>query len=113
MLPIMRRLRWAVVIVVAFVLLLVQQGMVLHELSHAYYTTQHSGSHLSGGQHGQDTEHCPLCRSFAQVGASVCGADQSLDLPPAARLRVPDRVYSIIGAKAPTARSRGPPKASV
>jgi hypothetical protein len=109
----MRRLRLALLTVFALVLLLVQQGAALHELSHTYYTAQHSGSHLSGGQHGQDMEHCPLCRSFAQVGASVCSANQTVHVPPASQLRVPDRVYSIIGAKAPTARSRGPPEASV
>jgi hypothetical protein len=109
----MRRLRLVFLTVSALLLLLVQQGGVLHELSHVYYTAQHSGAHLSEGQQLPDTEHCPLCRSFAQVGASVCGSHPSLDLPPAAQLRVPDRVYSIIGAKAPTARSRGPPEASV
>jgi hypothetical protein len=109
----MRSLRFAVLTVFALVLLLVQQGAALHELSHVYYTAQHSGAQLSGDQQLPDNEHCPLSRSFAQVGASVCGSDHSLDLAPAAQLRVPDRVYSIIGAKAPTARSRGPPEASV
>jgi hypothetical protein len=109
----MRRLRLAILTVSALVLLLTQQGGVLHELSHVYYAAQDSGAHLSGGQQLPDMEHCPLCRSFAQVGTSICGFNHSLDLPPAAQLRVPDRVYSIIGAKAPTARSRGPPEASV
>jgi hypothetical protein len=110
---IMRPLRLAILTVSALLLLLVQQGAVLHELSHVYYTAQHSGAHLSDNQQLPDIEHCPVCRSFAQVGASVCGSVHSFDLAPAAQLRVPDSVYSIIGAKAPTARSRGPPEASV
>jgi hypothetical protein len=109
----MRRLRLAILTISALLLLLTQQGAVLHELSHVYYAAQDSGAHLNEGQQLPDMEHCPLCRSFAQVGASICGSDHSLDLPPAALLGVPDRVYSIIGAKAPTARSRGPPEASV
>jgi hypothetical protein len=109
----MRKLRLAILTVSALLLLLTQQGAVLHELTHVYYTAQHSGAHLSEDKNLPDTDQCPLCRSFAQVGASICGSDHSLDLAPAARLRVPDRVYSIIGAKAPTARSRGPPEASV
>jgi hypothetical protein len=109
----MRPLRLAILTVSAFLLLLVQQGAVLHELSHVYYTAQHCGAQLSNDQQRPDTEHCPVCRSFAQVGASICGADHCLDLAPAAQLRVPASVYSIIGAKAPTARSRGPPEASV
>jgi hypothetical protein len=110
---IMRRSSLVLLSISVLLLLLAQQGAVLHELSHVYYTAQHSGAHLSEDQHQPDTEHCPECRSFAQVGASVCGSDHSLDLVPATQLRVPDRVYSIIGAKAPTARSRGPPEASV
>jgi hypothetical protein len=109
----MRRLRLAILSVSALLLLLTQQGGVLHELSHAYYTAQHSGFQLSEDRHLPDVEHCPLCRSFAQVGTSICGSDHSLDIPRPAQLRVPDRVYSIIGAKAPTARSRGPPEANV
>jgi hypothetical protein len=109
----MHRLRLAILAVCALLLLLTQQGAALHELSHVYYAAQNSGAQLSNGQQLPDMEHCPLCRSFAQVGASICGSVHSLDVPPAAQLRVPDRVYSIIGAKAPTARSRGPPEASV
>ena len=109
----MRRLRLALLTLSALVLLLAQQGAALHELSHAYYSAQQSGAHLSDDPQQPDTDHCPVCRSFAQVGTSISSSSPSLDLPPAARMRVPARVFSIIGAKAPTARSRGPPRASV
>ena len=109
----MRRLRLAILTLSALMLLLVQQGAALHELSHAYYSAQQSGAQLNDDQHLPDADHCPVCRSFAQVGSSVSNSDHSLDLPPAAQMRVPERVYSIIGAKAPTARSRGPPQANV
>lgn len=109
----MRRLRLALLSLFALMLLLTQQGAALHELTHVYYTAQQSGAQLSEDQHLPDMEHCPVCRSFAQVGTSACGTDHRLDPPLPGLLRVPDRVYSIIGARAPTARSRGPPEASV
>lgn len=109
----MRRFRLAILTVSAILLLLVQQGAALHELSHLYYSAQHSGAQLSLDRHLPDMDHCPVCRSFAQAGTALCGTTHSLDMPLAAQLRVPDRVYSIIGAKAPTARSRGPPEASI
>ena len=109
----MRRLHSAILCLCAALLLLTQQGAMLHELSHAYYSGQDTGSRLTADQRLPDNEHCPTCRSFGQVTHPACGASSILHIPLAARLAVPDRVYSIIGARAPTARSRGPPEASV
>jgi hypothetical protein len=108
----MRRLRLSL-LVLPFLLLLAQQGAFLHELSHAAYSAQHGGAQLSSDQRLPDDSHCPTCRSFGQLSNLACAADAGLTALMAAQLRVPDRVYSIIGAKAPTARSRGPPPANV
>ena len=109
----MRRLRPAILALYAAMLLFAQQGALLHELSHAYYSAQSAGGQLTTDRHLPDNDHCPACRSFGQVTNPVSGSQPGLHIPLAARLRVPERVYSIIGAKAPTARSRGPPQASV
>ena len=107
----MRRFR--LVLALPLLLLLAQHGAVIHELSHVYYTAQTRGPQLSQNQQLPEGSICVTCRAFAQIGTPVAASLPGLYLPTASRLRIPERVYSIIGAKAPTARSRGPPQTSI
>ncbi len=105
----MRRL--SVVLAFPLLLLLVQQGAWLHELSHTYYAGRALGAQLSPDEGLVDNSLCPACQAFAQVASPVSGAPPPLAVPPATFLRTPDPAYHIIAADAPTPRSRGPPSA--
>jgi hypothetical protein len=107
----MRRPRLAFILPI--LLLLAQHGAVMHQLSHAYYSSHAPGTELTQDQQLPDDAVCVTCHAFGQLAHTICGSLTSPVLPLASLLRVPDRVYSIIGAKAPTARSRGPPQVSV
>lgn len=105
------RLRLALVLPI--LLLLAQHGAVMHQLSHAYYSARVAGTELTQDEQLPDDSVCVTCHAFGQLANPIGSSLVSLDLPLAPLLRVPDRVYSVIGAKAPTARSRGPPQVSV
>ena len=105
------RLRLALLLPI--LLLLTQHGAVMHQLSHAYYSARVAGTELSQDERLPDEGVCVTCHAFGQLASPICGTLASPALPLAPLLRVPDRVYGIIGAKAPTARSRGPPQVSV
>jgi hypothetical protein len=87
-------------------LLLAQQGAVLHELSH-YPATEVGGDSKSQTSHG---DICGLCLAFAQVDSAAAPdvsvplllAELSFELAPVAPVHV--------GAtQLPAQRSRGPP----
>jgi hypothetical protein len=107
----MRRVRLAFFLPI--LLLLAQHGAVMHQLSHAYYASRAAGSELTQDEQLPDNGVCVTCHAFGQLANPICASLASPALPLASLLRVPDRVYSMIGAKAPTARSRGPPQVSV
>ena len=105
-------LRFALLLLPCLVLL-AQFGAVAHELSHAYYSGKAAGAQLTAQSQLEDESHCPTCRSFQQLSHAASNAVAELPAIISALLRTPDRVYSVVGARAPTARSRGPPHTSV
>lgn len=96
-------------ILLPFVLLLSQQGAVVHEISHlAEFTSgRTSGPGPTGHQPGD--LQCEGCLAFAHLA----GVATAHVVPPALlsfSFRVPDNeAPAFIAADAPTARSRGPP----
>jgi len=107
----MRRFR--VALVLPFLLLLVQQGAVLHELSHTYYSAGALGAQLSDDQHLLDDSRCPTCQAFAQVAHPAQGTVAQLSLPPATPVPGPEPLNLSSGTDRPQPRSRGPPQLRV
>jgi hypothetical protein len=107
----MRRITLALAL--PLLLLFAQQGALLHELSHTYYTGRQLGAQVRQDELLPDNSVCPACQAFAQVTTPVGNSAAIIAVPPAAYLPSPSPAYHIIGAAAPTPRSRGPPPARV
>ncbi len=93
-----------------FVLLLSQQGAVVHEVSHlADYASGVAGGQVPAGHQPGDLQ-CEACLAFAHLA----GVATAHVVPPALlsfSFQIPaDDAPVFIAADAPTARSRGPPK---
>ncbi len=90
----------------ALLLIFARQGAVLHELSHVYRT---GAPELKDGATFLDGKSCEVCLAFSQGANSASGV---LSLPPIVATphhASPEPEYSIIAARAPAPRSRGPP----
>src|ERR1017187_11009400 len=91
-------------------LMVAQQGAVVHELSHVTGVRSEVLRAQSGGV--EDTT-CALCPAFAQVVTPAFS--HAFYVPPLVRA-VPERIsaphYSAITAAVPQPRSRGPPTLS-
>lgn len=106
----MQRLRLALLL--PLMLVLAQQGAVLHELSHLYYTgSPAGGAQLSEDRLLGDNSQCSACLAFAQVANPAAASLASLPALPPPPLTLPEPHYSIVAALPPTPRSRGPPHA--
>jgi hypothetical protein len=91
-------------------LLLAQQGAVVHELSHVFRAGDAALQVESGGVADPT---CALCPAFAQVASpAVSHAFQVPVLGRAAPLRAAELASSAIDASVPKPRSRGPPSLS-
>lgn len=105
----MNRLRIALVL--PFLLLLAEQGAWLHELSRTYYSGRALHARVSQDDGLVDNSLCLTCQAFAQVANPVGGTLPSLAAPPTLYLPSPYSPRPVVGADAPTPRSRGPPSA--
>ncbi len=101
--------RFTLALAFPLLLLLAQQGALLHELSHTYYAGHQHGAQVRHDAQLPDDSVCPTCQAFAQVAHPVGNSTAILAVPPAAYLQSPSPTYHIIDAAAPTPRSRGPP----
>jgi hypothetical protein len=97
-------------ILLALLLVLDQQGALLHELGHLRHGAAAPAITLHADEHA-DGLACPTCEAFAQIANPASGAVHTVPVCPAALLPTPDPCYSIAGALAPRPRSRGPPQA--
>jgi hypothetical protein len=107
----MRRLRLALAL--PLLVLFAQQGALLHELSHVYYSGQVLGSQLHQDEQLPDNSLCPACQAFAQIGHSAIGHAALVAPPPASYLPSPEPSHRLLRADAPAPRSRGPPQLRV
>ncbi|HEY2590535.1 MAG TPA: hypothetical protein VGI35_03000 [Steroidobacteraceae bacterium] len=92
-------------------LLVAQQGATLHELSHLRADSRALAVQVQAIAAAPDTSRCLTCEAFAQIAHPAVGFAHFTAAPPAAVPAAPDPLFSVIGASAPTPRSRGPPQA--
>jgi len=96
--------------VLSLSLLLAQHGAMLHELSHLTHTGHSAGATLGAELQPAEGGLCPTCEAFAQIGNPATAAATDLAVCPAALIPAPEPRFTILGADAPTPRSRGPPQ---
>ena len=103
-----RSLQWRQLLrslVLPLLLLVAQQGAVLHELSHVTGTESHDSKKQSSR-----SDACDLCLAFAHVGAAA--APQPVSAPPLADLThqlTPVHPVYQEASELPAQRSRSPP----
>ena len=107
----MRRFGLPLILPLLALLLLAQQGAMLHEMSHLRSDRRALAGQVSESAAPQDTGPCLTCEAFAQIAHPATGFAAIAPAPPAAVPGAPDPLFSVIGASAPTPRSRGPPQA--
>ena len=107
----MDRLRLALALPLLALLLVAQQGAMLHELSHLRADGRALAAHLGDTAAPSDQGPCLTCEAFAQIAHPAVGFAPITAAPAAAIPAAPDPLFSVIGASAPTPRSRGPPQA--
>jgi hypothetical protein len=99
--------------VLSLSLLLAQHGAMLHELGHLSH--HHGGAvstaALSAQLQGAEDGRCPTCQAFAQIANPVAAGTAALVVSPPALIPARHPSYVIVGADAPSPRSRGPPQA--
>ena len=105
----MRRFRIALAL--PLLVLLAQQGAVLHELSHLYYAGQATGPQLRPDDQLPDNDSCPTCQSFSQVAHPATASVAAFIVPSAVHVPYSDPPPCLTGAEAPSPRSRGTPQA--
>jgi hypothetical protein len=94
----------------SLLLVLVQQGAVLHGLSHLSHGEGESGVTVRADLQALDGA-CLTCAAYAQVANPVAVNVGTPAVRPAEFLPTPEPRYRIIAADAPTPRNRGPPQA--
>lgn len=104
----MRRLSLAWLL--SLLLVLAQQGAVLHELGHLSHGGRGSTPVLQGDVQVIDGT-CPTCAAFAQVTNPAAGTAGTLAASAAVYLPTPAPACAIVAADTVTPRSRGPPLA--
>jgi hypothetical protein len=93
-----------------FVLMVAQQGAVVHELSHVFRAVDAQLKVESGGV--ADTA-CALCPAFAQVATPAFSHAFHVPLlGRAAPLLASEPLHAAVDASVPQPRSRGPPSLS-
>jgi len=97
-------------ILMPFILLLSQQGALMHELSHWHPVTTSASSEPAVQALDVDHDFCLTCLSFAQIGGLA--KFEALVAPKVDGLQyhfASESVRSVAEASLPVARSRGPP----
>ena len=91
-------------------LLVAQQGAVVHELSHV---SRGDGAALKIESGNAIDTACALCPAFAQVVTPAFSHSFHIPLlSRAAAQRTPEPQFSVVDAAVPQPRSRGPPSLS-
>ena len=103
--------RPSLALLLSFLLVFVQHGAVLHELSHLSHTDPASGAALHADTHGLNTAYCPSCEGFAQIAHPAAAGVPAMAVCPSGYLSALDPSYAILAVNTPTPRSRGPPQA--
>ena len=96
-------------LLLAFLLVFVQHGALLHELGHLSHEGRSAGSALRADLQPSSGAVCPSCEAYAQVANPAAGTPPSVPLDPAACIPTLQPDYGIAGTDPLTPRSRGPP----
>jgi hypothetical protein len=96
--------------VLSLLLLLVQHGAVLHEISHLSQESVAAGANLHPDGQARDVGSCPTCHAFSQVANPVASTCTGPSVSLVTSLCVAHPGYGIVGTDAPPPRSRGPPQ---
>jgi len=96
--------------VLSLSLLLAQHGALLHELSHLTHGGHSTGAALGAQLQAAEGGLCPTCEAFAQIVNPATATATDLAVSPAVLIPAPEPRFTIVGADAPTPRSRGPPQ---
>jgi hypothetical protein len=96
--------------VLSLSLLLAQHGALLHELSHFTHGGHSAGAALGAELQPAEGGLCPTCEAFAQIVNPATATATDLVVTPAALIPAPEPRFTIVGADAPSPRSRGPPQ---
>src|SRR5579885_1098293 len=107
----MHRIRLTLTLPLLALLLLAQLGATLHELSHLRLEGRSVAARVGERATRSDPARCLTCAAFTQIAHPVAAVAACTEAPRAASLACPDPPFSVIGASAPTPRSRGPPRA--
>ena len=92
----------------SLLLLLAQQGAVLHEISHLCHTSS-LGVHVQADTGTELAKACELCLAFSQVANPACHSVHVPLFEPSACAAGCPRSSAVTAADAPSPRSRGPP----
>ena len=103
--------RSSLALLLSFLLVFVQQGAVLHELTHLSHTDSADITALRADSHALNGAYCPACEGFAQIANPAAAAIPAVGVCPSGYLSTPDPRYAIVADNPPTPRSRGPPQA--
>ncbi len=104
----MRRVRLGLLL--PLLLVLSQQGALLHELRHAYYAAHASRPVLHDARELADASLCVTCHAFNQVTHAADGSVPLPTLPVTGLVRAADPGYVLFREAALAPRSRGPPR---
>lgn len=96
--------------VLSLSLLFAQHGAVLHELSHLTHAGHSAGAVLGAQLQPAASGLCSTCEAFAQIANPASAAATDLAVCPAALIPAPEPRFTLVGADAPSPRSRGPPQ---
>jgi len=107
----MRRL--ALLLTLPLLLLLAQQGALLHELSHAYYVSHAQGPQASTGDTLPDNAQCVTCQTFGQLAYAASASAPPLQDRLTSALRIAPPLATLPATHPPIPRSRGPPQLCV
>lgn len=100
-----------------FLMLLVQQGAVWHELGHLGTSSDTTAAASSSGPHDKVQQDdgltgdklCETCLAFAQLSGTAKTEVPLLDLLSGSNTRAPGVATHVVTADAPALHNRGPP----
>lgn len=101
--------RPSLTLLLAFLLVFVQHGALLHELGHLSHEGRSAGSTLRADLQPSSGAVCPSCEAYAQVANPAACTPPSVLPDPAAFIPTLQPGCGVAGTDPLTPRSRGPP----
>jgi len=96
--------------VLSLLLVFVQQGALLHEISHLQQSLQRAGETLRADTGRTGNAPCLTCEAFSQAASPALGGSPPITPSSAVFLPTIYASHTAAGVEVPTPRSRGPPQ---